>query len=271
MRQGFFERLLRVRFKIPLFVLPAVLLNKLRRERQLPRAALVAQRRAELGRLALQLQSLREVEKSWLARDLHDELGSLLIAAKFTLTRMRVKSSHDPEVIALIEKVSGLLNEVLGLKYSIIEHLYPPTLIAFGLTGALAALCQEKGKQWGVSVHTELVACRLSADAELCIYTLVQESLMNIGKHAGASDIWVSLKLEDSAIRVEVADNGVGFDPEQHAPGSHGLFGMRFRAESMGASMWVVSRPGEGTIVIAKFPQNVIKPSVACQDAAPRH
>ena len=106
-------------------------------------------------------------------------------------------------------------------------------------------------EQLGVPVRAEIAECHLSPDAELSIYRLVQEALTNIGKYAQASEVWVRLRREAGALQIEITDNGKGFDTANLRVGSHGLDGMRFRIESLGGSLTVVSGVGQGTRIFA--------------------
>jgi signal transduction histidine kinase len=231
-----------------------------REERQQALEAQVKERTLTLRTLAGYLQTVREDEKSRLARELHDELGGVLTAGKLTLARAQRRNSDDPTMAELLVKVGHHLSEGIALKRKIIEDLRPSTLSALGLTTALAILARDVSEQLGVPVHAEIAECHLSPDAELSIYRLVQEALTNIGKYAQATEVWVRLKREAGTLEIEIADNGQGFDTASLRVGSHGLDGMRFRIESLGGSLTVVSGVGKGTSVRATVPQESQQP-----------
>lgn len=214
----------------------------------------VAVRTRELRTLAGHLQTVREDEKSRLARELHDELGGLLTAAKLILARMRVKLAADPEMLERIEHINQRLSEGIALKRRIIEDLRPSTLSALGLNTALMILCADTHHQVGIPVQTDIDDPALSPVLELAIFRTVQEALTNIGKYASASEVTVRLKAQPAEVRLEVTDNGVGFDAQNIAPGRHGLAGMRFRAESLGGKMQVHAQPGRGTQIVVRLP-----------------
>jgi signal transduction histidine kinase len=226
-----------------------------RADRQQALEAQVKERTLTLRTLAGYLQTVREDEKSRLARELHDELGGVLTAGKLTLARAQRRISGDPTMADLLAKVGHHLNEGIALKRKIIEDLRPSTLSTLGLTTALAILARDVSEQLGVPVHAEIAECRLPPEAELSIYRLVQEALTNIGKYAQASEVWVRLRSEAGALHIEIIDNGLGFDTATLRLGSHGLDGMRFRIESLGGTLTVLSSVGKGCRIRASVPQ----------------
>ncbi|NMM08058.1 CHASE3 domain-containing protein [Polaromonas sp.] len=237
-----------------------------RSERQQLLEAQVRERTLRLQTLAGYLQTVREDEKSRLARELHDELGGVLTAGKLTLARAQHRLSADPTMAELLAKVGHHLSEGIAMKRKIIEDLRPTTLSALGLTTALAILSRDVSEQLGVPVRAEIAECHFSPDVELSIYRLVQEALTNIGKYAQASEVWVRLKREAGALQIEIADNGKGFDTANLRVGSHGLDGMRFRIESLGGSLTVVSGVGQGTRIFATVPQQFNQPAAVALD-----
>lgn len=223
----------------------------------------VVHKTAELRMLAGYLQTVREDERSHLARELHDELGGLLTAAKLTLARMRAKLADNPEMLQRIEQVIGHLNGGIALKRRIVEDLRPSTLSALGLNTALETLCAEAGRSLGFAITTRIANVSLSPDAELGIYRIVQEALTNMGKYADATDITVELLETPSEILLNIQDNGKGFDLTTLQPGQHGLAGMRFRVESLSGSLTLHAAPDEGVQIAARFPKQPISAQAA--------
>lgn len=230
-------------------------LDQERRTRQQWLETVVAQKTSELRTLAGYLQTVREDEKSFLARELHDELGGLLTAAKLTLTRMRVKLSGDAEMLERIEQVSAHLNGGIALKRRIVEDLRPSTLSALGLTIALQTLCAETGRSLGIPIATAITEVQLNPDAELGIFRIVQEALTNIGKYADATEVSVELRETPTEVVLTIQDNGQGFDLTILQPGQHGLAGMRFRVESLSGTMAMQSAPGAGVRIAVRLPK----------------
>ena len=215
----------------------------------------VQKRTERLTELAKHLQSVRETERAHLARELHDELGALLTACKLEISRARMKKSDLGAMQSGLERINGHLNEGIALKRRIIEDLRPSALSNLGLSPALQNLCRETSERLGVPVKLLDVEFSLTDDAELAVYRFVQEALTNIGKYANAKHVTVTLKVVGADATVEVNDDGVGFQTQEAYVGHHGLSGMRFRAESLGGSMHVHSRPGEGCTVRIEFAQ----------------
>ena len=235
------------------------------RERQARQAALLGERERleeevqrrtlRLAELARHLQSVREDERARLARELHDELGSLMTASKLDIARARMKAGEPAEVLVRLARVTEHLNKGIALKRRIIEDLRPSALSNLGLTIALQNLCDDGSTSLGIPVRLSAVELNLSPDAELAVYRFVQEALTNAGKYASATAIDVVLVAGEANAVAEVRDDGVGFDTERARAGRHGLSGMQFRAESLGGSMHVTSTPGAGTSVRIQFPQ----------------
>jgi signal transduction histidine kinase len=215
----------------------------------------VERRTAELTELASHLQTAREDERNHLARELHDELGALLTAAKLDVARLkRGLGTPTPELEQRVQHLNGLIDQGISLKRSIIENLRPSSLSNLGLVAALDIQAREFTAQAGVPVHTQLEPVQLSEPAQMTVYRLVQESFTNIAKYAAAASVTVSLQAEQGRVRVAVEDDGSGFDPGRVAPTSHGLTGMRYRVASAGGEMRIVSAPGRGTMIEAWLP-----------------
>ena len=238
-------------------------LDRQRRERQSEAAAErdrleleVASRTVELTELARHLQTAREDERAHLARELHDELGALLTAAKLDVARIRPQLLKTaPDLMPRLVQLTESLNSGIALKRRIIENLRPSTLSSLGLVPSLEILCSEFKAASGLDVDTDLSPVTLSSSAELTVYRLVQEALTNIGKHAHARRVQVRLGLADGQAEVRVGDDGAGFDTQALTRGSHGLRGMRFRVEAECGQLSLRSAPGQGTTIVARLPQ----------------
>lgn len=222
----------------------------------------VVHRTAELTSLARHLETAREDERARLARDLHDELGALLTAAKLDVARLRpglVQSA--PALLPRVEHLVQTLNSGIALKRRIIEDLRPSSLDNLGLVPALEILCSEFAERLQVQLQPSLQPVQLSPAAELTVFRLVQESLSNIAKHAQARLVTVSLApQDDGSALVRVTDDGAGFEPARLTVGSHGLVGMRYRVQAEGGTLTITSQPGAGTQVQAVLPPAPVTP-----------
>ena len=216
----------------------------------------VAARTAQLKELALHLQTVREDERSHLARELHDELGALLTAAKLDAARLKTRlGPTTPEVTERMAHLNEALNSGIALKRRIIEDLRPSSLSNLGLVAALEILVREFSSRMEIEVDAELQPVSLGPSAELTIYRLVQEGLTNIAKYAKASRVQVKVASRGGRVEVCVRDNGVGFDPRHRHLATHGLLGMQFRVESENGQMTIESAPDCGTAIFAVLPE----------------
>lgn len=216
----------------------------------------VRDRTASLAQLATHLQQVREEERGHLARELHDELGALLTAAKLDVARLKSRlGSQPPEVLQRLQHLTEALNSGIALKRRIIEDLRPSSLANLGLTAALEILAREFGERSGVDVASSLEPVELEENEQLTIYRIVQESLTNVGKYAEARHVEISLRDYNNHVEAEVTDDGRGFDVRAAKPSTHGLAGMRHRVEAAGGRLTVQSRPGSGTRITAVLPK----------------
>ncbi len=215
----------------------------------------VQRRTRDLTQTARHLQTVREDERGRLARELHDELGGLLTAAKLDVARMRSRlSGAAPAVQERITHLIATLDEGIALKRRVIENLRPSALDNLGLKSALEILSSEFSVSAGIALDSSIEEVPLGASASLSVYRLLQEALTNVAKHASARKVRVRLRREGDSAHVEVSDDGCGFDVDALKVGSHGLAGMRIRIESHDGHLDVRSAPGSGTTVSAQLP-----------------
>ena len=216
----------------------------------------VRERTATLTELATHLQNVREEERGHLARELHDELGALLTAAKLDVARLKSRLIGNlPEAAERLAHLTTTLNSGIALKRRIVEDLRPSSLSHLGLVASLEILASEFEERSGISIITDLENVHLGGSAQLTIYRLIQESLTNIGKYSEATRVVISLQNMDGYISAEVHDNGKGFDIDSIGSGSHGLAGMRHRVDAAGGRLTVASTIGGGTQISAIMPK----------------
>lgn len=215
----------------------------------------VRDRTAALTELATHLQQVREDERAHLARELHDELGSLLTAAKLDVARLKSKiDTSTPDVSERITHLIETLNSGIALKRRIIEDLRPSSLSNLGLTTALEILTREFGERSNIEVECSLEQVDLPESTQLTVYRVVQESLTNIGKYARASHVIVTVHNYPTYVAVQIQDDGQGFETASMRPNSHGLAGMKHRVEAVGGRLTVASQLGKGTTISAVIP-----------------
>ncbi len=152
------------------------------------------------------------------------------------------------------EAISRLSQSIASLR-GLIADLRPAALDQLGLEAALEGLADRTRGSAGfdVALHVDVDESRLPPDAASTIYRLVQESLTNIAKHAGASSTEVTVTMDAGGVDIDVRDDGKGFDPAVPVSG-FGIVGMRERIELASGSLEVLSAPGTGTLMRARIP-----------------
>ncbi|MGC2461928.1 MAG: CHASE3 domain-containing protein [Steroidobacteraceae bacterium] len=222
----------------------------------------VRRRTAELSALSSHLQRLSEKEKAALARELHDELGGLLIAAKMDVSWLQKRLPNtNPDIQSRWTRVNKALDDGVGFKRRIVENLRPTLLDNIGLVPAVRWITQETCTRAGLHYTEEYPEHepRLIDDAAIMAFRLVQESLVNIVKHARATQVHVEIAVQADELMILIEDNGSGIDTDRReAVGSHGLATMRHRVRSFGGTLEIESPPQGGTRVRARVPRAVI-------------
>lgn len=211
-----------------------------------------------LTRLARRLESAKEEERQHLSRELHDQLGQSLTAAKMSLQLLQQEEAgdlHDGK----LSRTIGLLDDMIRQVRTISLDLRPPLLDEAGLVAALESELERLGETTGVRISTELHdhMPELSPPIETVLFRVVQEAVHNALKHAGAGHIRVRLSAAGREVRVTVEDDGRGFDPRETEQairrGEHlGLLGIRERLRAVGGALDIDSAPDEGTRLVAR-------------------
>jgi len=216
-------------------------------------------------RLLKRTNSAIEAERNRIARDLHDGPIQGVTAAGLSLeaVRLMIKAGDVPGAQDMLNKVRTELAEEMSSLRRVMSDLRPPLLEERGLIPAVRELCERFGRESGVQVE---VACGayhdIPADVETLAYRVVQESLSNVSKHAGATRVRVGIEAGAGSLEVSIGDDGRGFDPgearEYLRLGKVGLASMRERSELGGGSLTIRSAPGGGTTISASLPLDVL-------------
>lgn len=217
-----------------------------------------------LQRQALQAQTNVERERYQLSRELHDELGSLLTAIKMDISWAIKHLKEDmPQVTEKLKKTNQYLDRSINFKREIVQNLHPSMIKSFGLIASLQNLLNEAGgrNQWQLDVIMPEQEMLINETLSLIIYRLVQESLNNCSKYAKATQVSVHLMHDDQYIKLEIADNGIGFDMNSLTTANTGISGMRNRVESIGGHYEVASAPGQGTSTRVLLPYLLADPA----------
>jgi signal transduction histidine kinase len=242
--------------------------------RQAELERLVELRTEELSELSTHLQSLAEQEKTALSRELHDELGGLLVAARMDVSWLEERlAGGDPEVQGYFRRVQEALQSGVDIKRRVIESLRPTLLDNLGLVPALhwqvGESCERAGLRHIERYPQEELA--LSPQASIAVFRIVQEALTNVLKHARARSVEVSVEVQPPWLLVRVRDDGVGLPPERlRALGSYGLAAMRQRARALGGHWHLYCPPEGGTRIEVRLPlERVLAEGAHAEGAQP--
>ena len=220
--------------------------------------AIVEERTAALSELSSHLQAVREEEKSKLARDIHDELGGILVSAKMDVAWVEKRlRDRDPEAAAKLDRTLQTLDDGVSTKRRIIEELRPTLLDNLGLPAALEwqvhEICDRAGLHCALAMPPD--EAEIDPALAIALYRIVQEALTNIVKYAGAKNVTVDLALTDDDVTLLIEDDGIGIpDDAQSNRLSHGIAGMRQRVKAMHGEFSIGRRPEGGTIIEVNIP-----------------
>jgi PAS domain S-box-containing protein len=227
------------------------------REHEVHLERLVQERTAEVTELIGHLENTREEEKRAIARELHDDLGSALTALSMHFAILLQKLS-DPALTERAQQIKALLAAVTQTTRRIQVGLRPDKLDIFGIKTAISEQCLEFEKYSGVACSIDLPDEELSwaPPTEIALYRMVQEALNNIAKHARASQVQLTLDDSEDGIVLTIRDNGVGFARDAVARKlTHGLRGMRERAQYLGGTFSIKSTGGAGSTIVIHLPR----------------
>lgn len=221
-----------------------------------------AERLRDLLRRTVRLQ---EDERRRIAGDIHDAVSPLITGALYQTRALQLGSPSnslgapiDDNEDENLSEINSLLERAMDELHSVIFALRPPDLDDLGVEAAIERYVDQINRN-GLPSHFEVVgeSRRVSPEARLAIYRIVQEALHNALRHAQADEAVVRMEWTEDLVRVTIRDNGSGFDPDQATTAtSLGLLSMRERAASIGASLLIASQPGDGTVVVIERPHS---------------
>ena len=214
----------------------------------------------DLRKVTRRLESAKEEERLAVSRELHDELGQTLTAAKLSLQMLRSRQHGEDERKRVADTVT-MIDSMIGQVRDISLSLRPPLLDQAGLVPALAQLRETLADRTGVSIELDAspAVSPESPAVRITLFRVVQEAVSNALRHAGAERIVVALREEADGIRLLVEDDGVGFDPdtvsERVRRGQHlGMVGMAERVRGVGGRFSVQAGKGSGSRIDAWIP-----------------
>lgn len=204
---------------------------------------------------------LQEDERRRIASEIHDAVSPLITGALYQVRALGMgagapAAGEDGGNAEDIQVVTDLLERSMDELHDVIFDLRPPDLDDVGVVAAIERYVSQINRS-GLPTQLEVIgeARRLSPDARLGVYRIIQEALHNSLRHAHADEALVRIEWLEDRLRVTIIDNGSGFDPERaNRAASLGLLSMQERAAAIGATFEIVSRPGAGTAIVLERP-----------------
>jgi signal transduction histidine kinase len=216
-----------------------------------------------LRRLSRQILSAQEEERRRISRELHDEVAQVLTGINLHLARLKKEATaNTTDLQGRIARTQRLVEKSVNIVHQFAGQLRPPALDDLGLIPALHSYIRDFAKRTGLSIRfTSLTRDRveqLASAKRTVLYRVAQEALINVAKHAQASEVKLSIQRLRGTIRMEIKDNGRSFQTQGVSPIGRnrglGLLGMRERVEMVGGRFAVESSPGKGTTIRAEIP-----------------
>jgi signal transduction histidine kinase len=209
------------------------------------------------GADAATLQLTRDDERARIARELHDDLGQLLATLRGDLSLF----TRQPELSAAMQEplrgMDQLLLAAIASLRRIANNLRPRALDDGSLYFALQAMCMDFARRHGMHCERDIVEAELCFDDQYstAVFRIVQESLTNVGRHAQANHVCISVRRQDGMLRIRILDDGVGLsDSDLRKPGSLGLVGMRERVQALNGRMSIRGKGGARVTVLLPLP-----------------
>jgi signal transduction histidine kinase len=217
----------------------------------------------ELRALASHLQVIREEERAAMAREVHDELGQQLTGLKMDLSWIsrKWKAEANEGLLKKVQVTISLVDDAIRTVRRIATELRPSILDDLGLLAALEWQGQEFEKRSGIRTvfRSEFKTVAAGPAVSIGLFRICQESLTNVGRHSGASHVWITLSSTQEGLELKITDDGKGIDPEKiraGAPKTLGLLGMKERALMMRGRLDIDSEKGNGLTLTVTVPLN---------------
>lgn len=226
------------------------------------RVTVIDHAREKFRNLSAHVQTLREKDRTWIAREIHDELGQLLtgIQMQLRLIENRLEERDERALNPIIDKLvetSNLVDATIASVQRISAGLRPSALDHLGLAAALTEEAEQFSSRTGIpcSISTAEVPPALSPEVSTTVFRIFQEALTNVARHAEARKVYAAVSVSDGRLTLVVHDDGKGIDPSVvEDPRSLGLIGMLERAENVGGHVVFARHPAQGTEVTLTLP-----------------
>jgi PAS domain S-box-containing protein len=213
-----------------------------------------------LAGVSRRLIAAQEKERSWVARELHDDINQRIALLAIELERLRQQSHSADHVRDQLDALCKLTSEIGADVQRISHHLHSPKLEYLGLVAASRSLCHDMAQQHGIAInflHHD-VPDSIPGEIALCLFRVLQEALSNAVKYSGARYLEAELRGSKDGLHLKIQDSGQGFDPQSAANSQGiGLASMRERISLVGGTISIKSAPGLGTLIRAHVPMPV--------------
>jgi PAS domain S-box-containing protein len=218
----------------------------------------------QLQGLAIHMETVREEERTRIAREVHDELGQALTGLKLELAWIKgrlIKENRQEQLPLLLDKAEEMSKQIdttIQSMRRIVTELRPGILDEFGLAAALEWQGQEFHKRTGIPCSVSVTETSVNAERSSALFRIVQEALTNIARHANATSVEIRLQQDNAGLSLTIEDNGIGITDEMIVSGrSFGLLGMRERAAAIGGSFELGCPRGAGTKIAVHIPSSL--------------
>ncbi len=249
--------------------------SKRRQSRMLAESKLML---AQLRSLSHQVLNAQEEERKRISRDLHDEIAQTLVAINFHLLSLAAEASVvKARMESKILETQALVEQSVKSVHRFAMALRPAGLDDLGLVAALRVCVRDFSEQNPITVQVNLPkeVEQVTDAVAVALYRIAQAALMNVARHAEASEVRLTLRQTQRSIILEIADNGKAFDVmgqyRGRKPKRLGMIGMRERAEMVGGRLVLTSNPGKGTVVSVRVPLAKSSPAEPSKETVKAH
>lgn len=226
----------------------------------------IAEYQKDLKSYAGHLHAIREEERTNLAREIHDDMGQILVALKIEVGILKNELSKYPEFaqmqksIDAFAKISTMVDNTIKTSRRIITGLRPDVIEILGFVDTVKAYINEFGERNKVltTFSSNTVKTNLKSEVELSLFRILQEALTNVSRHSRADKVSVKLEVDEQKVLLIIKDNGIGFDTnENKKQESYGMIGMKERVFLLDGQLHINSSKGKGTEIIIEIPAKI--------------
>jgi len=217
----------------------------------------------QLKKFAAHLQNVREEERVLLAREIHDELGQILIAIKIDMGMLKqnvlkgISKEHTEGILSKFDVLFSLVDNTIKTARKIMTDLRPEVLDLLGFIETIKQHLNAFQERYKIKCYFDNSNSRLELDSQqsVALFRIIQEALNNVAKHSRATELRVILEQKNNQLTLEIVDNGIGFD-ENHKKNSdsYGLIGMKERVFLLDGELTITGNKDHGTSIKVVMP-----------------